>query len=105
MCPLSSSDASSSEAESPGEKVRASCASRAKSSIDAGSDGEVMSSGERRPWSGRVLVGVALAVLESLFWLEVMECRVGRFGVDFEYMPAGLEGGLCESPRLWGGIV
>jgi hypothetical protein len=67
---------SSDEAESAGE-------SREKSSIEAGSEGDVMEVGERRVacWSGCWAAG-ELAVLPSLILL--IEWRVGRFGVDFE---------------------
>lgn len=72
---------SSDEAESAGE-------SREKSSMDAGSEGEVTEAGERRLacWSGgcAVLGDLSLLALPSCALLVVMECRVGRFGVDLE---------------------
>lgn len=96
MCPFSSSEAASpSEAESAGENVVGSWASREKSSIEAGSEGDVMASvGERRFGSGCAAVGVALAVLWLLSRAVVIEWRVGRFGVDFEYKAGGFEGGF-----------
>lgn len=98
MCPFSSSDAASpSEADSAGEKAVGSWASREKSSIEAGSEGEVKASvGERRFGSGLLVVGVALDVLELLprAVLVLMEWRVGRFGVDFEYKDDGFAWGF-----------
>lgn len=96
ICPFSSSEAASpSEADSAGEKAVGSCASSEKSSIEAGSEGEVMASvGERRFGSGLAVVGVALAVLELLSRAVLMEWRVGRFGVDFEYSVEGVGGGF-----------
>jgi hypothetical protein len=67
---------SSEEAESAGE-------SREKSSIEAGSEGDVIEVGERRValGSGNWLAG-KLVVLLSL--IVLIEWSVGRFGVDFE---------------------
>ena len=77
-----SSSSSSDEAELPGESREK------KSSIDAGSEGEVMEVGERRLecWSGgcAVLGELLSLVLPSCALVVVMECRVGRFGVDLE---------------------
>jgi hypothetical protein len=67
---------SSEEAESAGE-------SREKSSIEAGSEGDVMDVGERRFSGGCAVLGELLFVLPSCV-LVLMEWRVGRFGVDFE---------------------
>ena len=71
------------EGESAGE-------SREKSSIEAGSEGEGLEVefelGERRSccWRGSWLVGV-MVVLVLLSWLVVLiECSVGRLGVDLE---------------------
>ena len=73
---------SSDEAESAGS-------SREKSSMDAGSEGDVMEVGERRfaCWSGGC-AGLGALLLSLLLPFEVVvvliECRVGRFGVDLE---------------------
>ena len=67
------------ETESAGE-------SREKSSIEAGSEGEGLELGERRSccWRGSWLVGVTV-VLVLLSWVVVLiECSVGRLGVDLE---------------------
>ena len=84
---------SSDEAESAGS-------SREKSSIDAGSEGDVMEVGERRfaCWSGGCAgpgelflslllpfwVVVVVLVIECWVVVVLIECRVGRFGVDLE---------------------
>ena len=83
------------ETESAGE-------SREKSSIDAGSEGDVIEVDERRfaCWSGGCVVLGELLVLSSCV-VVLIECRVGRFGVDLEYMADGLGGGLGGAlPRL-----
>jgi hypothetical protein len=71
------SSSSSEETESAGE-------SREKSSIEAGSEGDVIEVGERRfeCWSGGCAVLGELLLLPSC--VVVMEWRVGRFGVDLE---------------------
>lgn len=57
--------------------------------MEAGSEGEVMEVGERRLacWSGGCAVlgeWLLLLALPSCVLVVVMECRVGRFGVDLE---------------------
>jgi hypothetical protein len=68
-----SSSSSPEETESVGE-------SREKSSIEAGSEGEVIEVGERRSalWSD------CCDLLVVLSCVVVIEWRVGRFGVDLE---------------------
>lgn len=74
--------------------------------MEAGSEGEVMASvGERRFGSGWAVVGVALLVLELLPLAVLIEWRVGRFGVDFEYSAEGFAGGFWFFPLLWGGML
>jgi hypothetical protein len=69
------------EGESAGE-------SREKSSIEVGSEGDGLEVelGERRSccWRGSWFVGV-MVVLVLLSWVVVLiECSVGKLGVDFE---------------------
>jgi hypothetical protein len=70
---------SSEETESAGE-------SREKSSIEAGSEGDVIEVGERRVvcWSGRCGGWVVGELVVVLSLIVLIEWRVGRFGVDFE---------------------
>jgi hypothetical protein len=74
-----SSSSSSEEAELAGE-------SREKSSIEAGSEGDVMEVGESRfaCWSEGCAVLGDLLVFPACVVVGVMEWRVGRFGVDLE---------------------
>lgn len=67
------------EAESWGE-------SREKSSIEAGSEGEGLELGERRSccWREGWLVGVMVVLVLVSCWVVLIECSVGRLGVDFE---------------------
>ena len=68
---------SSDETELAGE-------SREKSSIEAGSEGDVIEVGERRfaCWSEGWAAEGELLMLPS--WAVLIEWRVGRFGVDLE---------------------
>lgn len=100
-CPSSSSSEASSSSSDGGSTEE----SREKSSIDAGSEWEVMMSGETG-CSGCSVAGVALAVTLTGLLVVVSRARkVGRFGVDFDWKPAGSGGGLSGVPLLCGGIV
>lgn len=109
-CPSSSSPESSSSDE-PGDKGGGSLVpSSEKSSIDAGSEGEVMLSPEMSgemvmALSGCSVAGVAFAVTFAGIRSVFNDRRVGRFGVDLDWKPAGTGGGLGGVPLLCGGIV
>lgn len=93
-------------------------ASRAKSSMDAGSEGEVIlspvMSGEmilERSGLGRDAVPLALTLAAVLVVIVSRERNVGRFGVDLDWNPVGtgnvdaLGGAFAPSPPLLcGGI-
>lgn len=84
------SEAGGASVSSPSDEAESAGESREKSSMDAGSEGEVMEVGERRLacWSGGRAVPGELPLLAlpscALLVVVVMECRVGRFGVDLE---------------------
>src|ERR1700761_989531 len=97
MPPFSSSSlaerSSSSSSEEAGESDGGSLAeSREKSSIEAGSDGEVMRSGDA--WSGWRVVGVVSCLSVSTLLAFSKERWVGRLGVDLDWKPVGRGGGL-----------
>lgn len=80
---------------SSSESPESEAGSREKSSSDAGSEGEVIMSGEKVGSAEALLVeeSVPLVVLVRLR-------RVGRFGVDLECRPVGTGGGLRCLPLL-----
>ena len=88
--PSSSSDPLSSSEKEFGSLVE----SREKSSIEAGSEGDVMMSGD--DCSGCSVAGVMLAVAELvLLSLDAsMDRKVGRLGVDLDWKPCGIGGGF-----------
>lgn len=77
--------------------------SREKSSMDAGSEGEVMMSGE----ACSDVVKVALLFSESALLVVLKDRSVGKLGVDLDWKPAGAGEGLrgWPLPLLCGGIV
>lgn len=109
-CPSSSSPESSSS-DDPGDREGGSLVlSSEKSSIDAGSEGEVMlppeTSGEMvMALSGCSVAGVAFAVALAVLRSVVRDRSVGRLGVDLDWKPAGTGGGLGGVPLLCGGIA
>ena len=93
----------SSSSEDVGERLGGSLAeSSEKSSIEAGSEGDVMISGE--VCSTWAVVEVTLLVPESILLDVTKERSVGRFGVDFDWTPTGIgdgfSGGGCPLPLL-----
>ena len=89
----SSSSESSSSSDDPGDRDGGSWVeSREKSSMDAGSEGEGMVSGDG--CSACRVEGVASVAAASWPLGLSSERRVGRFGVDLDWKPCGTGGGL-----------
>lgn len=102
-CPSSSSssDPDPDSSEDPGESDGGSTdESSEKSSRDVGSDGDVMMSGEAAV-PGCSVEAVALF---AALCAASNDRRVGKFGVDFDWKPAGNGKGFGASPRLCGGM-
>ena len=88
---------------SSSESSESEAGSREKSSREAGSEGEVIMSGEKVGSVDEVVE--ASVVVETVTLLLVRLRRVGRFGVDFDWKPEGTGGGLRCLPLLCGGIL
>ena len=68
--------------------------------MEAGSEGEVITSGDS--CSGCRVEGVRLAVAELVLLLldASRDLRVGRLGVEFDWKPCGTTGGFTGPPLL-----